>query len=337
LDFIKTASRDPKVLAIKQTLYRVGRNSPIVKALLEARREYGKQVAVLVELKARFDEESNISWARMLEREGVHVVYGLLGLKTHSKVLLVVREEGDGIRRYIHLGTGNYNRITARLYEDLGMFTCDPELGADATDLFNYLTGYSAKIEYRKLMVAPINMRQQFEALIRREIDQQQNGNQGHLIFKMNSLVDKGIIKLLYEASQAGVKIDLIVRGMCSLKPGRPGVSENIRVISIVGRFLEHSRIYYFHNGGEEEIFLGSADLMPRNINRRVEVLFPVQEPTYIRYLKDDVLHIYLKDNLKSREMQSDASYIRIAPGDGELPLSSQEWLLKQRALIVPD
>jgi polyphosphate kinase len=261
----------------------------------------------------------------------------LLGLKTHSKVLLVVREEGDGIRRYIHLGTGNYNRITARLYEDLGMFTCDPEIGADATDLFNYLTGYSAKKEYRKLMVAPINLRQQFEALIQREIEHQKEGNGGHLIFKMNSLVDKGIIKLLYQASQAGVTIDLIVRGMCSLKPGLEGVSENIRVISIVGRFLEHSRIYYFHNGGEEEIYLGSADLMPRNINRRVEVLFPVREPTYIRYLKDDVLNTYLKDNLKSRVMQPDASYIRREPGDDEDPLSSQQWLLKHRAIIVPD
>lgn len=337
LDFLKSASRDPNVLAIKQTLYRVGRNSPIVKALLEARREYGKQVAVLVELKARFDEESNIGWARMLEREGVHVVYGLLGLKTHSKVLLVVREEGDGIRRYIHLGTGNYNRITARLYEDLGMFTCDPEIGADATDLFNYLTGYSAKKEYRKLMVAPINLRQQFEALIQREIEHQKEGDGGHLIFKMNSLVDKGIIKLLYQASQAGVTIDLIVRGMCSLKPGLEGVSEKIRVISIVGRFLEHSRIYYFQNGGEEEIYLGSADLMPRNINRRVEVLFPVREPAYIRYLKDDVLSTYLKDNLKSRVMQPDASYARREPGDDEVPLSSQQWLLKHRAIIVPD
>lgn len=337
LDFIKAASRDPSVLAIKQTLYRVGRNSPIVKALLEARREYGKQVAVLVELKARFDEESNIGWARMLEREGVHVVYGLLGLKTHSKVLLVVREEGDGIRRYIHLGTGNYNRITARLYEDLGMFTCDPEIGADSTDLFNYLTGYSAKKEYRKLLVAPINLRQRFEQLIQREIEHQRKGNQGHLIFKMNSLVDKGIIQLLYKASQEGVIIDLIARGMCSLRPGIKGVSENIRVISIVGRFLEHSRIYYFHNGGDEEVYLGSADLMPRNINRRVEVLFPVKEPFNIRYLRDEVLTIYLKDNLKSRAMLPDASYIRISPKEGEAPLSSQEWLLNHRALISPD
>ncbi|HLF02119.1 MAG TPA: polyphosphate kinase 1, partial [Anaerolineales bacterium] len=249
VEFLQTAAADPDVLAIKKTLYRVGRNSPVVEALLEAS-EAGKQVAVLVELKARFDEESNITWAKKLEAEGVHVVYGLLGLKTHSKIALVVRKEGEGIRRYVHLATGNYNTVTAQLYTDLGLFTADDDIGADATDLFNYLTGYSAKKDYRKLLVAPINLRSRMEELIKREIEHQRKGGKGHLIFKMNALVDKPMIQLLYQASQAGVKVDLLVRSMCCLRPGVPGVSDNIRVISIVGRFLEHSRIYYFRNGG---------------------------------------------------------------------------------------
>jgi polyphosphate kinase len=293
VDFLNQAARDPDVMAIKQTLYRVGRNSPVVNALLEARQN-GKQVAVLVELKARFDEESNIKWAHMLESEGVHVTYGLLGLKTHSKIALVVRREGNHIRRYLHLATGNYNTVTAQIYEDFGMFTSDPEIGADATDLFNFLTGYSAKKDYRKLLVAPVNLRERMTALIEREISNQRRGEEGRLIFKMNSLVDPPIIKLLYQASQAGVKIDLIIRGMCCLRPGIPHVSENIRVMSVVGRFLEHSRIYYFRNAGNEEIYLGSADLMPRNINRRVEVLFTVQDQRIIRYEYDDVLSSYL-------------------------------------------
>ncbi len=329
IDFLHSAARDPDVLAIKQTLYRVGRNSPVVKALLEAR-ENGKQVAVLVELKARFDEESNISWARMLEREGVHVIYGLLGLKTHSKIALVVRKEGEHIRRYVHLATGNYNSITAQGYEDIGMFTCDEETGADTTDLFNYLTGYSAKKDYRKLLVAPINLRQGMEALILREIEHQRNGEEGHLIFKMNALVDPPMIKLLYQASLAGVKVDLIVRGICCLRPGVEGLSENIRVISIVGRFLEHSRIYYFRNGGNEQVYLGSADLMPRNINRRVEVLFPVQDMRLIRYLRDEVLATELKDNLKARLMMPDGSYTRIKGNGDEKPLNIQNWLLNK-------
>ncbi|MEE9189080.1 MAG: polyphosphate kinase 1, partial [Anaerolineales bacterium] len=277
VDFLQLAAKDPNVYAIKQTLYRTGSNSPVIKALLDAR-ETGKQVAVLVELKARFDEESNIGWARTMERQGVHVIYGLLGLKTHSKIALVVRKEGEHIRRYVHLATGNYNAVTALSYEDIGMFTCDDEIGADATDLFNYLTGYSTKQDYRKLLVAPVNLRERMTALIEREIEHQRTGEQGHLIFKMNSLVDKKMIKKLYEASMAGVKIDLIVRGMCCLRPGIEGVSDNIRVLSVVGRFLEHSRIYYFRNGGQEEILLGSADLMPRNIDNRVEVLFPVED-----------------------------------------------------------
>lgn len=330
IDFINQAARDPNVLAIKQTLYRVGQNSPVVRALMRAR-ENGKQVAVLVELKARFDEESNIGWTRMLEKEGVHVVYGLLGLKTHSKTLLVVRQEGDTIRRYMHLATGNYNAITAQQYEDIGMFTCDDEIGADATDLFNYLTGYSEKKDYRKLFVAPINLRARMVELINREIDHQKNGRDGHLIFKMNSLVDPPIIRLLYEASISGVQIDLIVRGICCLRPGIPGISENIRVISVVGRFLEHSRIYYFHNGGNEEIYLGSADLMPRNINRRVEVLFPVEDQRIKRYLRDDVLAAYMEANQKVRILKPDGSYNYRELKSGEKPMDIQEFFIRTR------
>jgi polyphosphate kinase len=323
VDFLRAAARDPNVYAIKQTLYRTGRDSPVIKALLDAR-EAGKQVTVLVELKARFDEESNIGWARTMERQGVHVIYGLLGLKTHSKIALVVRKEGENIRRYVHLATGNYNAITALSYEDIGMFTCDEDIGADATDLFNYLTGYSTKQDYRKLLVAPVNLRERMTALIEREIEHQQNGAEGHLVFKMNSLVDKRMIKKLYEASIAGVKIDLIVRGMCCLRPGIKGISDNIRVISVVGRFLEHSRIYYFRNGGQEEILLGSADLMPRNINNRVEVLFPVEDKNIIRYLKDDVLAEYQNDNVKARLMRSDGTYEKISSKDGEPALNIQ-------------
>jgi polyphosphate kinase len=331
IDFLSTAAKDPNVLAIKQTLYRVGTNSPVVKALLTASRDYGKQVAVLVELKARFDEESNIGWAKMLEQEGVHVTYGLLGLKTHSKIAMVVRREGDHIRRYMHLGTGNYNHQTATVYEDFGMFTCDEEIGAEVTDLFNYLTGYSAKEDYKKLLVAPINLRQRIVEMIHKEMEIEQAGGKGRIIFKINHLVDKPMIELLYEASQAGVKIDLIVRGMCSLKPGIPGVSENIRVFSVVGRFLEHSRIYYFLNGGDEQIYMGSADLMPRNLNQRVEVLFHVDEPKYVRYLRDDVLKTYLADNTKARLLQPDGTYKHRVPADGEPEVSAQEVFLNSR------
>ncbi len=329
VEFLMEAARDPNVLAIKQTLYRVGRNSPVVKALMEAR-ENGKQVTVLVELKARFDEESNIEWAKALEREGVHVIYGLLGLKTHSKIALVVRQEGERIRRYMHLATGNYNTVTAQLYEDIGLFTCDEDIGADATDLLNYLTGYSAKKDYRKLLVAPINLRDRMNVLIEREIEHQEKGEQGHLIFKMNSLVDKRIIQNLYMASNAGVKVDLIVRGICSLRPGVKGVSENIRVISVVGRFLEHSRIYYFRNGGSEEIYLGSADLMPRNLNRRVEVLFPLEDSSLVRYLHDEVLADYMKDNVKARVMNPDGTYRRRTRGAKEAPFNIQTHLIEE-------
>lgn len=330
VDFLCQAAKDPDVMAIKQTLYRVGRNSPVVDALLEAR-ENGKQVAVLVELKARFDEESNIVWAKALEREGVHVIYGLLGLKTHSKVALVVRREGEGIRRYVHLATGNYNSVTAQMYEDIGLFTCDEEIGADATDLFNYLTGYSAKKDYRKLLVAPINLRPCMEALINREIEYHRQGEQGHLIFKMNSLVDKPMIQCLYRASQAGVKVELIVRGICCLRPGLPGVSENIRVASVVGRFLEHSRVFYFRNGGNPAIYLGSADLMPRNINNRVEVLFPLEDASLVRYLRAEVLEHYLQDNVKARRMHPDGTYERPKRDPKDQAFKIQSWLLNQR------
>ena len=332
IEFLQTAAKDPNVLAIKQTLYRVGTNSPVVKSLLSASRDYGKQVAVLVELKARFDEESNIGWAKMLEQEGVHVTYGLLGLKTHSKIAMVVRREGEHIRRYMHLGTGNYNHQTASVYEDFGLFTCDDEIGADCTDLFNYLTGYSAKTDYRKILVAPINLRQRLEDLIRQEMDHQRDGGQGRLIFKFNHLVDKPMIKLLYQASQAGVKIDLIVRGYCSLRPGIPGISDNIRVISVVGRFLEHSRIYYFYNNGEERIYMGSADLMPRNLNQRVELLFPIEDMRLIRHLRDDVLATYLADNTRARLMQADGSYRRLTPDDGQSGISAQDAFLNATA-----
>lgn len=331
IEFLQAAAKDPNVLAIKQTLYRVGTNSPVVKALLQASRDYGKQVAVLVELKARFDEESNIGWAKMLEQEGVHVTYGLLGLKTHSKIAMVVRREGDHIRRYVHLGTGNYNHQTATVYEDIGMFTCDDEIGADVSDLFNYLTGYSAKSDYRKLLVAPINLRQRMEELIHQEMENARKGSRGYMIFKINHLVDKRMIRLLYEASRAGVKIELVVRGMCGLKPGIPGVSENIRVTSVVGRFLEHSRIYYFYNNGAERVIMGSADLMPRNLNDRVEVLFEVESQPLVHYLYNEVLLTYLADNIKARVMMPDGTYRRIKPKEGEPEVSAQEAFLAMR------
>ncbi len=311
VNMLEAAAVDPNVLAIKQTLYRVGRNSPVVEALLKARRN-GKQVAVLVELKARFDEESNISWARALEREGVHVIYGLLGLKVHSKLALVVRRESEGIRRYVHISTGNYNAVTANFYEDVGLFTCDPDVGADVSDVFNYITGYSAITQYRKLLVAPVNLRDSLVELIEREIQHQQNGLGGRIIFKCNALVDKAMIKMLYRASMAGVEIDLIVRGICSLRPGLKGISENITVRSVVGRFLEHSRVYYFENAGEPDMYLGSADLMPRNLDRRVETLVPVTDQRLQQALRFDILEQYLKDTERAREMQPDGTYMRV-------------------------
>ncbi len=329
VDFLRASAEDPEVLAIKMTLYRVGRNSPIVEALLDASQN-GKQVAVLVELKARFDEESNIEWAQKLEREGVHVVYGLPGVKVHAKMAMVVRREGETIRRYIHLGTGNYNPATARVYTDLGLFTCNEEIGADVSDLFNHLTGYSAKKSYRKLLVAPHSLRTGLERLIRTEIERHREHGDGHIIFKMNALEDAGFIRLLYEASQAGVEIDLIVRGGCSLRPGIPGVSETIRVKSILGRFLEHSRIYYFHNGGDELVYVGSADLMPRNLNRRVEILFPIEDGKLIRRVRDRILAKYLEDEAAARVMLPDGRYKRARRQPGRKLFSSQAWFLKR-------
>jgi polyphosphate kinase len=327
IDFLKAAARDPNVLAIKQTLYRVGQNAPVVEALLEAS-ERGKQVAVLVELKARFDEESNIGWAKMLEEAGVHVVYGLVGLKTHCKVTMVVRREGEGIRRYLHLGTGNYNSVTALIYEDIGIFTCDESMGADVTDLFNYLTGYSTKQHFKKLLVAPVNLRTGLEKLIRREIEHAKAGRAAHLIFKVNSIVDPMFIQLLYEASQAGVKVDLLARGMCCLRPGIKGVSDNINVISIVGRYLEHSRVFYFHNNGRVEIYMGSADLMRRNQDHRVEVVFPVENEEHINYLRHAMLATYLSDNMRARVMKSDGTYVRLKPPSETKAVDVQEWLM---------
>src|ERR1035437_8636480 len=327
ISFIKQASVDPEVLAIKQTLYRVGSNSPILKYLIEAA-ERGKQVAVLVELKARFDEQNNIFWARELEKVGVHVVYGLVGLKTHAKMTLVVRKESDGLKRYVHLSTGNYNVTTAKLYTDIGMFTDDEDICADVSDIFNYLTGYSKQTEFRKLIVAPISMREKIVALIYREIENIKNGGTGRIIFKLNSLVDPIIISALYEASNRGLIIDLIIRGICCLVPGVEELSENIRVISIVGRFLEHSRILLFYNNGNEEVYLGSADMMQRNLDRRVEVIFPVQDEKLKNSVIKTVLKTYLRDNVKARKLLPDMTYQTIYPHDGDKRIDSQQWLM---------
>ncbi len=323
VDFIQAAADDPDVLAIKQTLYRVGSNSPIVMALMHAR-EAGKQVTVLVELKARFDEENNIIWARALERAGVHVVYGLPRLKTHAKLALVVRKENDVIRRYVHMGTGNYNASTARLYTDLSFLTCRPDIGADVSELFNSLTGYSRQRHYRKLLVAPVGLREHMLELIHRETRLHQEYGNGRMIFKMNSLVDIQIIKALYQAAQAGVQIDLIIRGICRLKPGVPDLSETIRVRSIIGPFLEHSRIYYFYNNGQEQVYLGSADMMERNLDRRVEQIFPLEEPKLRQYVRDKLLETYLRDNLRAWILHPDGHYTRITPQDGQPVVDSQ-------------
>ncbi|MEJ5312152.1 MAG: polyphosphate kinase 1 [Anaerolineae bacterium] len=332
VDFLQQAALDPQVLAIKQTLYRVGANAPVIDALLKAR-EYGKQVAVLVELKARFDEENNITWARALERAGVHVIYGLVGLKTHAKVCMVVRREPDGMKFYVHLSTGNYNAVTARLYTDLGYFTTDPDIAADVADLFNALTGYSRRDGYRKLLVAPGMMRQAILERIEREVKIHQEKGNGRLAFKMNQLVDKACIVALYKASQAGVQIDLQVRGICCLRPGVPGISDNIRVTSIVGRFLEHSRIFYFHNDGDEEILLGSADLMPRNLDRRVETLFPVEDPQIRAALRDTILEVHLRDNMQARVLMPEGDYKRVVPQAGEEEINSQLWMIAHRGI----
>ncbi len=336
IDFVRAAALDPQVLAIKQTLYRVGPNSPVVDALLEAR-EHGKQVAVLVELKARFDEANNIVWAKRLEDAGVHVIYGLVGLKTHAKVCMVVRREPEGMRRYVHLATGNYNVVTARVYTDLGYFTCDPQIAADVADLFNSLTGYSHKDKYRKLLVAPGTLRQQILDRIAREIAVHEKEGNGYLAFKMNQLVDPDCIRALYRASQAGVKVDLQVRGVCCIRPGVPGVSDNIVLTSVVGRFLEHTRIFYFHNGGHEEILIGSADLMPRNLDRRVETLFPVEDPRLLRALRDDILLMHLQDNQQCHRLMPDGSYQRLHADSPDLALNTQLWMVRHRGKWDPE
>ena len=329
VDFVKKAARDPQVLAIKQTLYRVSGNSPIIAALAQAA-ENGKQVSVLVELKARFDEEHNIAWAKMLERAGCHVIYGLVGLKTHSKITLVVRREEDEIRRYVHLGTGNYNDSTAKLYTDMGLLTCSEPVGQDATAVFNMLSGYSEPASWNKLCLAPLWLRDRFLTMIQREAAYARNGEPAHIVAKMNSLCDPGLIAALYEASAAGVKIELIVRGICSLKVGIPGVSENISVRSIVGSFLEHSRIYYFLNGGQEEVYLASADWMPRNLDRRVEILFPVEN----EHLKKEVMHvlkIQLQDTMKAQIKQPDGTYEKV-DRRGKPALCAQEYFVEYAA-----
>ncbi|HEX6544442.1 MAG TPA: polyphosphate kinase 1 [Ktedonobacterales bacterium] len=330
-DFIQAAAHDPHVLAIKQTLYRVGQNSQIVQALLEAN-SLGKQVAVLVELKARFDEENNIEWARMLEQAGVHVVYGQVDLKTHAKVALVVRREANGLRRYVHLGTGNYNAATARVYEDFALLTCRKDIGDDVTNLFNALTGYARGISYRKLLVAPGTLRSGLLTRIHREIIRKKETGAGRLIFKVNSLVDPEIIQALYRASQAGVEIDLLVRGMCSLRPGIPGVSEHIRVVSLVGRILEHSRIFYFANGGQEqeEVLMGSADLMQRNLDHRIELLFPIEDSALRTHVAHDVLPAYLRDTANASILLPDGTYQHLQPPRGEHAFDVQAWFARE-------
>jgi polyphosphate kinase len=322
-DFIKQAAEDPDVLAIKMCLYRTGADSPIPPILIDAV-ERGKQVTVLVELKARFDEENNIEWAKKFERAGIHVIYGLLGLKTHCKTTLIVRREEDGLRRYVHLATGNYNPETSAVYTDLGLLTVDEEIGEDATELFNYLTAYSQNDGFRKLLVAPLNLREKMLEMINRETENARQGSPARIIAKFNRLADVHIIRALYEASQAGVEIDLIVRGICMLRPGIPGLSENIRVRSIVGPLLEHSRVYYFANGGDEEIYIGSSDWMPRNLDRRVEVVAPVENANLKNYLKNEYLAAYLRDNVKARELQPDGFYKRVKPESNEMEFNCQ-------------
>ena len=332
IDFVRAAAEDPDVLAIKQTLYRVGQDSPVVDALARAR-ENGKQVAALVELKARFDEANNIVWARALEDAGVHVVYGVVGLKTHAKLCLVVRREEVGIVNYLHASTGNYNATTARLYTDIGLFTADPKLCSEAARLFNALTGYAGGIEYEELLVAPGEMRERVLELIEREIVGHRRHGNGYLAMKMNSLVDADCIRALYRASQAGVQVDLQVRGICCLRPGLKGVSENIRVTSIVGRFLEHARLYYFRNGGDEELLLGSADLMPRNFDNRVEVLLPMRDPEVRHGTLQQILTVHLADKVNARSLLPDGEYVR--PDGGADTLDSQRWMIEHRGAWV--
>lgn len=330
-NFINEAVDDPQVLAIKMCLYRTGPESPIPPALIRAS-EQGKQVTALIELKARFDEEHNIEWAKKLDQAGVHVVYGILGLKTHGKLTLIVRREDDSLRRYMHIASGNYNPTTSCTYTDVGLFTADEQIGADATELFNYLTGCSRQAGYRKLLVAPVNLRDKMMALIDREIDHKKSRRPAGIVAKINRLADREMILKLYEASQAGVPIELIVRGICMLRPGVSGLSETIKVRTIVGRFLEHSRILSFTNGGDEEVFIGSADWMSRNLKHRLEVVAPVREPALKSYLKDVVLNAYLRDNVKARKLRPDGSYVHVTPARQDEKFNSQTFFMDQSA-----
>jgi polyphosphate kinase len=324
--FLRAAVGDPHVIAIKMTLYRIGGDSPLIDLLVVAA-ESGKQVAVLVELKARFDERNNIVWAKRLEEAGVHVVYGFADLKTHAKLCLVVRQEPDGIQRYVHTGTGNYNAVTSKVYTDVGIFTADPDIVADASEVFNYLTGYSNQKEYRAMLVAPVTLRSRLCELIMREAEHARAGRAGRMIFKINALTDDQMIRVLYRASQAGASIDLICRGICSLRPGVRGISENIRVRSVVGRFLEHSRIYWFQNGGEDEMYIGSADLMERNLDRRVETLVPVRDPDIREHLRDVVLQAYLQDTHRAMALDASGGYSR--PAGASASVNAQKLLLE--------
>ncbi len=324
--FVRDAATDPHVLAIKMTLYRIGENSPLIELLIEAA-EAGKQVAVLVELKARFDERNNIAWATRLEDAGVHVVYGVEALKTHAKLCLVVRREPYGIQRYVHIGTGNYNRSTAQVYTDLGLFTADPAIVDDVSDVFNALTGYSRRRNFRQLLVAPNGVRRELLSRIEREMAHATRGETAHIVMKVNGLTDTAVIRALYSASRAGVQIDLIVRGMCVLRPGIPGISDHIRVRSIVGRFLEHSRIFWFRNGGDEELYIGSADLMERNLDRRVETLCRIRDTGLVRHVRDVVLEAYLRDNQRAYVLR-EGKYQKIVPASGEPPFSAQDALM---------
>jgi polyphosphate kinase len=327
-DFINEAVDDPDVVAIKICLYRTGSESPIPPALIRAS-EQGKQVTALIELKARFDEEHNIEWARKLDEAGVHVVYGILGLKTHGKLTLVVRREGDVLKRYMHIASGNYNPTTSCTYTDVGLFTADDTIGADASELFNYLTGCSRQTEYRKLFVAPVSLRENLTALIDREIEHQRAGRGGHIVAKINRLADNQVIEKLYEASAAGVKIELIVRGVCMLRPGVPGLSENITVRNIIGRFLEHSRVFYFANGGDADVYIGSPDWMARNLKHRIEVVAPISDPAMKNYLKDVLLAAYLRDNVRARELQIDGSYAKVPRSPDEEAFDCQEFFIE--------
>jgi polyphosphate kinase len=326
--FLRAAVDDPHVIAIKATLYRIGANSPLIDLLIRAA-EDGKQVAVLVELKARFDERNNIAWATRLESAGIHVVYGLVNIKVHCKLCLVVRKEADGIRRYAHVATGNYNRITSQIYTDLGLFTADPAILEDVTEVFNSLTGYSNRRSYNGLLVAPVGLRQGFRALVEREIEHAKAGRPARIITKNNGVADAAMIRTLYRASQAGVRIDMVVRGICCLRPGIPGISDRIHVRSIIGRFLEHSRIYYFENAGLPEVYIGSADLMERNLDRRVEVLCPITDPALKQHLRETVLEALIGDTDRAWILQPDGSYARAVPPQGAAALNSQKYLLE--------